>query len=115
MASTTGVLYRATALKADASEDLYVRSLGFRPTKIAVKNRTNNTKVEWGAGYPEGTNEKTVAAGTRTEITSGVTPVDADANGNPGVKIPAGLADINDADGEDLVVECWGGAPALNP
>lgn len=115
MASTTGVLYRATALVADASEDLYVRSLGFRPTKIAVKNRSNNVKVEWGAGYPEGTNEKTDATGARTEITSGVTPVDADADGNPGVKIPAGLADINDADGEALVVEAWGGAPALNP
>lgn len=115
MASTTGVLFRATALKADASEDLYVRSLGFRPTKIAVKNRTNQVKVEWSAGLPEGTNEKTIAAGTRTEITSGVAPIDADANGNAGVKIPAGLADINDADGEDLVVEAWGGVPALNP
>jgi hypothetical protein len=115
MASTTGVLYRATALKADASEDLFVRSLGFRPTKLVVKNRTNNVKVEWGAAYPEGTNEKTVAAGTRTEITSGVTPVDADSAGNAGVKIPAGLVDINDTDGEDLVVEAWGGAPAMYP
>ena len=115
MASTTGGLFRTTVIIADASEDLYVRSLGFRPIKIAIKNRTNNVKIEWSAGYPEGTNEKIVAAGTRTEITSGVEPVDADANGNAGLKIPAGLADVNDADGEVLVVEAWGGTPALYP
>lgn len=115
MSSTTGILFRTTALKSDASEDLYVRSLGFRPTKLIVKNRTNQVQIEWGAGFPEGTNEKTVAAGTRTEVTSGVVPVDADASGNAGIKIPAGLVDINDADGEDLVVEAYGGAPAMYP
>lgn len=115
MASTTGVLYRATALKADASEDLYVRSFGFRPTKITVHNRTNGVKVDWFAGLPEGTNIKTIADGTRSEVTSAVEPVDADSAGNAGVKIPAGLVDINDADGEDLAVEVFGGAPVLTP
>jgi len=115
MASTTGVLFRATALKADASEDLYVRTMGFRPVKFAVKNRSNNVMVEWSAGFPEGTNEKTVALGDRSEVTSACEPVDADSDGNPGIKIPAGLTDINDNDGEDLVVEAWGGAPALMP
>lgn len=116
MASTTGVLYRATALKADASEDLYVRSLGFRPTKLRVLNLTNQVEVEWFAGLAEGKNLKTVAAGDKTVLASGgVVPVDADTAGNPGIKVPAGLADINDTDGEDLLVEAFGGAPAQYP
>ena len=115
MASTTGVLYRATALKADASEVLYVRSLGFRPTKIVVHNRTNGVKVEWFAGLSEGTNIKTGADGARSEVTAAVVPVNADANGNAGISIPAGLVDVNDADGENLAVEAFGGAPGLTP
>lgn len=116
MASTTGVLYRATALKADASEDLYVRSLGFRPTKLRVVNLTNQVQVEWNAALAEGKNLKRDAAGALTVLSSGgVVPVDADSAGNAGLKVPAGLADINDADGEDLLVEAFGGSPAQYP
>ena len=115
MAGTTGILYRAGAAKA-TNADLLVRTLGFRPTKLKVTNLTNQVEVEWHAGLAEGKNLKRVAAGDLTVLASGgAVPVDADSDGNPGFKIPAALADINDTTTEDLSWEAWGGAPALLP
>lgn len=114
MAGTTGILYRAGAVKA-TNANLFVRTLGFRPTKLRVTNLTNQIEVEWHAGLAEGKNLKRVAAGDLTVVASGgVVPVDADASGNPGFKIPV-LADINDTTTEDLIWEACGGAPALLP
>jgi hypothetical protein len=114
MASTTGLLYRATALKADASENLDLRSFGFRPVRARVVNLTNQVQVEWNAGLAEGKNLKVAADGTLTVLASGgIVPLDADSNGNPGLRIPAGLADINDTDDEDLLVEVFGGSTAV--
>lgn len=115
MSGTVGVLYRAGAVKA-TNADLYVRTLGFRPVKLRVVNLSNQVAVEWHAGLDEGKNLKYVAAGDLTVVSSGgVEPADADANGNPGFKIPAAMTDINDTTTEDLAWEAWGGAPALNP
>ena len=115
MSSTAGVHYRAGALKA-TNADLYVRTLGFRPVRLRVTNLSNQIEVEWHAGLAEGKNLKRVAAGDLSVLSSGgVVPVDADSNGNPGFKVPAALADINDTTTEDLAWEAWGGAPALNP
>jgi hypothetical protein len=115
MASTTGVLFRAGAVKA-TNADLYVRTLGFRPTKLKITNLSNQVEIEWNAGLAEGKNLKRIADGTLSVVASGgIVPVDADSAGNPGFKIPAALADINDTTTEDLSWEAWGGAPALMP
>jgi hypothetical protein len=115
MSGTAGVLFRAGGVKA-TNADLYVRTLGFRPTKLKVTNLTNQVEVEWHAGLSEGKNLKRIADGTLSVVASGgIVPVDADADGNPGFKVPAALADVNDTTTEDLVWEAWGGAPALMP
>lgn len=115
MSGTVGVLYRAGGVKA-TNADLYVRTLGFRPTKLKVTNLTNQVEVEWHAGLAEGKNLKRIADGTLSVVASGgIAPVDADSAGNPGFMIPAAMTDVNDTTTEDLVWEAWGGAPALMP
>ena len=58
-----GTIYGTGALK-------NVDTVGFRPRSVRVQNE-NRIMLEWQDGMPDGHAFKTVAAGTRTLITSG--------------------------------------------
>lgn len=58
---------------------LSITKVGFRPTKVVLRNTTSNIMLEWTDSLADAAGFKTVAAGTRTNITSaGITPL---ANG----------------------------------
>jgi hypothetical protein len=55
---------------------LDVRTVGFRPTKVVLRNATSNIMLEWVNSQADAAGFKTLAAGTRTNITSaGITPL----------------------------------------
>jgi len=82
-----------------------VIEVGFVPSKFTITNRTSLATIEWNENLPAGNYYKTVAAGTRTLVTSGgptlIDGSDKSANLNKsfGINLPA-LADINDTDTE---------------
>lgn len=112
MGSTVGTRYAAgtyTVQTASGASNIDIQTLDFVPKKIEVANQTNNLMVEWCDGQASGTNTKHAAAGDRSTVTSAVRPLtSAEAAGNPGFRIPSGLADINDTAGEILVWQAWG-------
>ena len=108
MASTVGLRYDKGFVKSTNAQ-LDVRVLGFKPTRLVVRNNTNNVMMEWMEGLPDGAFWKTAADGTRTVASSGApTQLEGDSLNPPGFSLPAGVADINDAVGEDLWWEAWG-------
>ncbi len=108
MSSTVGSRYSNGTIDADASENLDIRTLQFEPRRVVVNNLDNNIQVEWNSSMADGRMVKTASDGTRSVVASGgVSPLAPDSNGNPGFRIPAGLADINDADGEELSWQAW--------
>ena len=84
--------------------------LGFVPSKIRITNRTSLATLEWNENLPAGYWYKTVAAGTRTLVTSaGPTVLDGSDKTNNletsfGFNLPT-QADINDTLGEILDIE----------
>lgn len=108
MSSTVGSRYEAGTLTSDLSENLDVRKIQFKPRRVVVNNLSNNIQVEWNDSLVSGRMVKTASDGTRSVVASGgIAPLDPDSDGNPGFRIPAGLADINDADGEELSWQVW--------
>lgn len=106
MASTVGLRYFSTSRKA-TNAALPVRTVGFVPKKVTVRNKTSNAMLEWHEGLEDGEGFKTVAAGTRTFASAdGISPLAAGTE-EPGFSLGT-LADINDTVGEDLLIECWG-------
>lgn len=108
MASSTGLRYDS-GFEKSTNADIDVRTLAFKPKRLVVRNNTNNVMMEWNDSLPEGPFWKTAADGTRTVAGSGA-PVllEGDSQNPPGFRIPATVADINDAVGEDLWWEAWG-------
>lgn len=101
MSSTVGDRLETGALKATAA-DVEVRTVGHPVRKVVVMNTTSSAKLEWNDQMGDGEGIKTVAAGTRTNVTTGgITPL---AGANPGFQIGT-QADINDAADEDLIWE----------
>lgn len=107
MASTVGARYATGRIKATNAQ-LDIKTVGFAPRKAVVTNLTNQVLVEMNDGLEAGKNLKRIADGTLSVLSSGgIAPV-TDASGNKGIRIPAGLADINDTTTEDLLWEAWG-------
>jgi len=79
--------------------------LGYVPGYISVENISNNVKVEWSAAMASGESIKTIVDGTRSFLGSGgLTVLDGSDGNSRGMRIPDGLADINDANGEVLII-----------
>lgn len=107
MSSTVGVLLSTGKCKAN-NGTLTIRKTGFVPRRVVIENLTNQCKVEWDETLPDGYGIVTLAAGTRSLVTSaGIKPLAANSDGNPGFEIGA-LANINDTTTEDLAFQCWG-------
>lgn len=104
MSSTTGPRYETGGIIA-TNALLEIQTVGFYPRKIKIHNITNNYMVEYFDALPVGTNIQHTDAGVRSVITSAVEP---ESGANPGIKIPAGLANINDTTTEELRWEAWG-------
>jgi hypothetical protein len=87
---------------------LEVRSVGFKPEKVILFNKTSLARLEWNKVLADAEGIKQVAAGTTTNPTSdGITPLSGSPTlGGPGFQIGA-LADINDTAGELIVWEAW--------
>lgn len=49
---------------------LNVTTVGFRPRKVTVQNRTSRIMLEWHSTQPDDSAYKTLAAGTRSVVTS---------------------------------------------
>lgn len=107
MASTVGARYAAGRIKA-TNALLDIMTVGFSPRKAVVTNLTNQVLVEMNDGLESGKNLKRIADGTLSVLSSGGITPKTDSSGNHGISIPAALADINDAAGEDLLWEAWG-------
>lgn len=59
---------------AGAQQD--VKDVGFRPTKVVLRNRTQNMMLEWVESMADAAGFKTIADGTRSFITAnGITPI----------------------------------------
>ena len=102
MSSSVGLRFQSGADKAVNSTALTV-TCGFRPSKIVVRNYTNNVMLEWVDTLADAYAFKTVAAGTRSVLSSGaITPT------STGFTIGAGLTDVNDTTTEMLHWEAWG-------
>lgn len=108
MSSTVGSRYATGGVTA-TNADIEIRKLQFEPSRVVVQNMDNQAKIEWNSALVAGRNVKTIAAGTRSVVASGgLEPLTAvSGSGNPGFKIPAALADINDTTTEELIWEVW--------
>lgn len=106
MSSTVGSANFFTKAKA-TNADLDIRSIGFTPSKVVVRNATSGAMLEWQEHVVDGGGFKTVAAGTRSFVaTNGISLLPSSAGTPAGIRIGT-LADINDTVGEDLYIECW--------
>jgi hypothetical protein len=86
---------------------LSVRSIGFKPRKVSIKNQTSLYQVDWTEGMADASAFETTNAGAMTLETSDlITPLDPDTSGNAGFSVGA-RANVNDAAGEVLRYECW--------
>lgn len=102
MSSSVGLRHALDVVTAASGAALPV-TCGFRPTRVVVRNATNNVMLEWVSTLADAYAFKTVAAGTRSLLTSGaITPT------STGFSIGAGLTDINDTTTEQLHWEAWG-------
>jgi len=106
MSSTVGSSSFFTKAKA-TNANLDIRTVGFTPSKVVVRNATSGAMLEWQEHVVDGGGFKTVAAGTRSFVTSnGISLLAASGSTPAGIRI-GNLADINDTAGEDLYIECW--------
>lgn len=107
MASSVGVRY-AYGEVVSTNADLEVRSVGFKPKKVRVTNKTTLYTLDHVAGLADASAFETTNAGATTLETSDcVTLLDADSAGNPGFQVGA-RANVNDTTTEVLLWEAWG-------
>lgn len=107
MASTVGVRY-ASGEVVSTNADLEVRSLGFKPKKVKVTNKTTFYALEHVEGLADASAFEVTDAGAKTLETSDcITLLDADSAGNPGFQVGA-RANVNDTTTEVLLWEAWG-------
>ena len=100
MSSSVGLRYNRDV--ATANNGTLTVPVGFRPARVVVRNFTNQVMIEWVDTLADAYAFKTVAAGTRSNVTSaGITPT------STGFTI-GNLADINDTTTEQLHWEAWG-------
>jgi hypothetical protein len=87
--------------------NLDVRTMG-APRRVLINNITNACRFEWNDTMADGYGIKTVAAGTRSVVSSGgITPLAGSGDDPPGFRIGGALADINDTTTEVLHIEVW--------
>lgn len=104
MASTTEPR-RASGTFRSTNALLEIRTVGFKPKKVTLFNKTSLASLEWTDQLPDAYGIKQVAAGTTTlEAAAGVTPL---AGENPGFSVGA-MVDLNDTTTEDVIWEAFG-------
>lgn len=107
MSSSVGMRYETNKTVA-TNANLDIRVTCFKPRRLTIRNKTNGAMMEYNESLPVGSWWKTVAAGTRTFVTSGgPLLLDGDSSNPPGFRIPA-TADINDTTTEELYWEAEG-------
>ena len=80
--------------------------LGYVPGYISVENITNGSMAVWSAAMASGEAIKTLGTdGVRTFLsTGGFVVLDGSDGNSRGIRIPSGLADINDTNAEELII-----------
>ena len=106
MSSATRVVQMGQVTATGAA--LEVRSVGFKPEKVILFNKTNQVQLVWNKMLADAEGIKTTAAGAVSlEAADGITPLNGSpTDGPPGFSIGA-LADVNDTTTEQLIWEAW--------
>ena len=90
-------LFRGTGADLEVSGD----KVGFRPTRVEVKNLTQNTSAWWAEDMADDSMSKTITDGTQSLVTAnGITPV--------GSGFQLGADTLLNGSEDEIHFECWG-------
>lgn len=84
-----------------------IRTMNFKPRKVVLYNAANSYKMEFNDQMGDEGFVLDPAGGSSYLGGSPIIPLDPDTAGNPGFSIAAGVANFNDALGEELVWEAY--------